>query len=569
MKALTKNCFLALLCLTRSQYLPKKLPFAQIGTGSNGPAPFLSISAFLIRPYILLVFCMVCISQCASPSWAQQNPAIIYGEYASKEPSSALNLKLWHDVLRITADESPDLDMRVVLEKASLTQGVYSRHDKTFKINLPAKYLPAWISLTDSMGNYLMYRTLISPGDSLKIKVDRLFNQTFFSGPSAAAFQLQHKLQDLWLAQKFSDPFYLDLILSNPSQQEQYTSKIDIHNRAFAKEVVPLTDHKVVLDMLKQRWENVPHDQLEDLLRTFKGKLPQEQYQTIRAEYLSRFYFPIIYSFERINYPRLLKADHSLLLPEFDGFLENAFSESFTELDADQAGFSPSYLLLSEYLLRAKSAISGIPVLKWADAIKNTPVRESILTAYFSHRNIILKHGTEDLETFYKTMETAALKLRIKKIYQASLTGDPVPEYDFISQEGKPVQLSQFKGKTVLLDFWMTGCSACIAFNKYHFGKLKERFSEEENLVILAVSIDSKRDTWQKSIRSGRYTPDGIIQLYTGGKGTAHPYLDHYAIGAFPYLQLIDKDGKLATLGFNKPTYQDITAKIEQLLSKP
>jgi len=70
----------------------------------------------------------------------------------------------------------------------------------------------------------------------------------------------------------------------------------------------------------------------------------------------------------------------------------------------------------------------------------------------------------------------------------------PVPSADFElhSLEGKPVRLSDFRGKVVLMNFWTTWCSACVgempalvALQKKHGDKL----------VIIGVSLDYVPDS--------------------------------------------------------------------------
>ncbi|MCL4457874.1 MAG: TlpA family protein disulfide reductase, partial [Nitrospirae bacterium] len=68
------------------------------------------------------------------------------------------------------------------------------------------------------------------------------------------------------------------------------------------------------------------------------------------------------------------------------------------------------------------------------------------------------------------------------------LSGQRAPDFTLKDINGKPVSLSSFKGKVVLLNFWATWCPPCRAeipsMNKL-YQKLKNR-----GFVILAVSTD-------------------------------------------------------------------------------
>ena len=66
-------------------------------------------------------------------------------------------------------------------------------------------------------------------------------------------------------------------------------------------------------------------------------------------------------------------------------------------------------------------------------------------------------------------------------------SGPVAPDITLTDLQGKTVKLHDFKGKTVLLNFWATWCTPCIA-EFPQFVRLAQ--SMPDDLVILAVSID-------------------------------------------------------------------------------
>ncbi len=64
---------------------------------------------------------------------------------------------------------------------------------------------------------------------------------------------------------------------------------------------------------------------------------------------------------------------------------------------------------------------------------------------------------------------------------------NPAPDVSFKGINGKGYTLEQFKGKTVILNFWATWCSPCLI----EFPQLLELAKQDqENIVFIALSVD-------------------------------------------------------------------------------
>ncbi len=85
--------------------------------------------------------------------------------------------------------------------------------------------------------------------------------------------------------------------------------------------------------------------------------------------------------------------------------------------------------------------------------------------------------------------------LQHKKTHQGSFefnrleVGKPAPDFTLPRLDGKPVKLSDFRGKVVLVNVWATWCQPCVA-EMPSMEKLYQQL-KGENFEILAVSIDS------------------------------------------------------------------------------
>lgn len=118
------------------------------------------------------------------------------------------------------------------------------------------------------------------------------------------------------------------------------------------------------------------------------------------------------------------------------------------------------------------------------------------------------------------------------------------PDFSLPNREGKPIRLSDFKGKLVLVDFWASWCAPCRKENPNVvriFNKYKER-----GFTILSVSLDEDITKWESAIAQ-----DGLIweNHVSDLKGWNSAIIPLYGIQGIPYTMLIDPDGAILRSG--------------------
>jgi peroxiredoxin len=66
---------------------------------------------------------------------------------------------------------------------------------------------------------------------------------------------------------------------------------------------------------------------------------------------------------------------------------------------------------------------------------------------------------------------------------------ESIPSFTFLNENGKEININEFKGKVLLVNFWATWCMPCVK-ELTQFDKMIEIFGKD-NIAIIPISIDS------------------------------------------------------------------------------
>ncbi len=131
-------------------------------------------------------------------------------------------------------------------------------------------------------------------------------------------------------------------------------------------------------------------------------------------------------------------------------------------------------------------------------------------------------------------------KAALEKLKVTSI-GSVAPDFTQNDPSGKPISLSSFKGKYVLVDFWASWCGPCRQENP-NVVKVYNQY-KNKNFTVLGVSLDQPngKDAWLKAIKDDGLTWNHVSDLQFWNNEAAALY----GVRAIPENFLIDPKGKI------------------------
>jgi peroxiredoxin len=123
--------------------------------------------------------------------------------------------------------------------------------------------------------------------------------------------------------------------------------------------------------------------------------------------------------------------------------------------------------------------------------------------------------------------------------------GAMAPDFTTKDVNGKPVKLSDFRGKVVVLDFWATWCGPCIA-SMPHTQEVAKHY-KDQGVVVLGSCTSDARDKFEAWVKSNQEKyPDFIFTHDPAERGPERASAKLYGVGGIPQQFIIDREGRIA-----------------------
>lgn len=155
---------------------------------------------------------------------------------------------------------------------------------------------------------------------------------------------------------------------------------------------------------------------------------------------------------------------------------------------------------------------------------------------------------------------TAADQKTVRAVLASASERKAAPSFALQDAAGKTVQLKNYRGKVVLLDFWTTWCHGCKEEIPW-FSEFQKTYGAK-GLTVIGVSLDE--EGW-KVLKPFLAAARPSYQMLLGDDPTAK----RYGIENLPDTFLIDRKGKLAAAYMGLVDKDNVEANIQALLAKP
>jgi peroxiredoxin len=116
------------------------------------------------------------------------------------------------------------------------------------------------------------------------------------------------------------------------------------------------------------------------------------------------------------------------------------------------------------------------------------------------------------------------------------------PDFELPKADGSKVRLSQYRGKTVVLNFWTTTCQPCLE-EMPSLADLAKVLKNRSDVAVLTISTDANKETALSALRTLLREPKGELPFPVLLDPDSTVVKDKFGTTLYPETWIIDPAG--------------------------
>lgn len=357
---------------------------------------------------------------------------------------------------------------------------------------------------------------IVEAGDAVNMRFTNglSYSQVLFEGIGAAKFRCAQKLFGIGYSPKNDSNFLANLMRMGDSAKNVGYSIINEYKDSMSP---------VASVVIKGYW--------------------QMQHHTRGLKYIMNSLVPFSI---RLKYQQKLTEEPVITSPDI------IFNEGYFSILAQNVLLKEMCRkeILFSYLNQTMSPY-GLPFQECFNILYNKspePLREWVLANFLASkkRGVTPEMGITINNYLSQSVADTLFHSQLKQFYNGwkkdLSTGQPAYSFALFDTAGRTVQMKDFAGKVVILDFMFNPCPSCHVMAR-SLESIRDHFQNSPDIVFISISIDKEIKKWKEGL--GFFSAHGSIDLYTGGEGSEHPVVKYYQVENYPTVVVIDQKGRI------------------------
>ncbi|WP_057936057.1 TlpA family protein disulfide reductase [Algoriphagus resistens] len=481
-----------------------------------------------------------------------QPEGMLYLEIASPNPSDTLWVTFWEHLINERLTVTPGITLPVIRSPGDFLDR--SSHNAVYEITFPASFKDGFFSIRKG-SQTLVRHWYFSSADRARVRFDLNSGKVLFGGPASAFYRTQHELDVLFAEESYNrNPVMVtrsrESLFQDSSSKARYQKVLnrpdDIHTGMDI-----LVPGENGWDYLRPILEREPSSHPAwDLLEEKSAELTEWQLFSLSARLTGQ-----------LLYAGVQKAEFAESELKQDPDKTQQYLDWIRGFTLEKQVFTHPRLV--DACLRnasLKSRLEGTSFFAQAEKY-GSGIKDEVIAFYvLDNFNRLGERLPEVLEMSLSRLTTPWISARISELTAMQgkvLRGDLLWDMD-----GKTVDLRDFRDKTLLIHFWISGCKFCIHEYTTVLNGLAEKYRSDPDILVISVNVGDSPEKWKQSIASGRYTSASMLNLRADkDKG----FTEHYRIYSFPQKMIVAPGSKVLLQTINRMEAEQLSLKLEQI----